>query len=61
MNVTLKKMLAVLGVLMLVGGIAACEDKGPAEKAGENIDDSMEEAGDSIEEMGDDIQDSAKD
>jgi predicted small lipoprotein YifL len=61
MNVTLKKMLAVFGVLLLAGGIAACEDKGPAEKAGESVDESMENAGDNIEQMGDDIKDSAED
>ncbi|WP_017431287.1 hypothetical protein [Vreelandella jeotgali] len=62
MNANLKKLMAVLGILMLAGGLAACEDdKGPAEKAGESIDESMEEAGDSLEEMGDEIQESAND
>lgn len=52
--------LALLMALML-GGVVACEDKGPAEKAGENIDNAVDDAGDSVEDMGDDIQDSAED
>lgn len=35
----------------------ACEKKGPAEKAGESIDEGMDNAGDAMEEVGDDIQD----
>lgn len=61
MNVTLKKMVAALGVLMMVGGLAACDNQGPAEEAGESIDESMDNAGENIEQMGDDIQDSAED
>lgn len=60
MNVTVKKMVAALGVLMMVGGLAACDNQGPAEEAGENIDESMEDAGENIEQMGDDIKDSAE-
>nr|WP_298415009.1 hypothetical protein [uncultured Halomonas sp.] len=60
-NGLLRKLgLAILIALML-GGVAACEDQGPAEEAGENIDDAVDDAGDSVEEMGDDIQDSAED
>ncbi len=40
---------------MLMG----CEQEGPAERAGENIDESMERAGDSIERAGENVQDSA--
>lgn len=39
------------GVLMIP--LSACEDKGPMEKAGEEIDEVVEEAGDSIEEATD--------
>lgn len=60
MNISLKKLAAVLGVLMMAGGLAACEEQGPAEEAGENIDESMEQAGENMEEMGDDIQNSAE-
>ncbi|WP_048307814.1 hypothetical protein [Halomonas sp. PR-M31] len=60
-NSLLRKLgLAMLMALML-GGVAACDDQGPAEEAGENIDDAVDDAGDNVEEMGDDIQDSAED
>ncbi|SHM14444.1 hypothetical protein [Vreelandella subglaciescola] len=61
MNVTLKKLVVALGVLMMAGGLAACDNEGPAEEAGESIDESMDNAGENLEQMGDDIQDSAED
>ncbi|ANB02364.1 hypothetical protein [Ectothiorhodospira sp. BSL-9] len=48
----------VLGLLVIA--LAAC-DKGPAEKAGENIDDAVERAGDSLERTGDRIRDAGRD
>jgi hypothetical protein len=36
-----------------VGLVSACEEKGPAEKAGEQIDETVEETGDAIEEATD--------
>ncbi|MEJ2256279.1 MAG: hypothetical protein P8X98_04635 [Woeseiaceae bacterium] len=39
----------------------ACEDKGPAEKAGEKIDEAMSEAKDKAEEAGDAVKDAADD
>ncbi|MDR5907664.1 hypothetical protein [Franzmannia qiaohouensis] len=61
MNMTMlrKVGLAVL-MVMVLGGVAACDDQGPAEEAGENIDDAMEDAGEGMEELGEDIQDSAE-
>jgi len=49
-------------------GLTACQEKGPAETAGENIDNAVEEmgdkvedatdnAGETVEEMGDKIED----
>ncbi|GAB2711125.1 hypothetical protein [Halomonas garicola] len=61
MKVTMKQLAVVLGILMMAGGLAACEDQGPAEEAGESIDESMENAGESLEEAGDEIQNSAED
>lgn len=61
MKVTMKQLAVVLGILMMAGGLAACEDQGPAEEAGESIDESMESAGESLEEAGDEIQNSAED
>ncbi|WP_447894446.1 hypothetical protein [Vreelandella sp. GE22] len=57
----LKKLTLALLMGLMLGGLAACDDQGPAEEAGESIDDSMESAGESIEEMGESIEDSADD
>lgn len=46
-------------VLCLVGLLAVgtgCEQEGPAEKAGKQIDQTIEEAGDAIEDAGDKIE-----
>jgi hypothetical protein len=42
------------------GSLTACE-KGPAEKAGEKIDNAAKKVGDKMEEAGDKIKDTAKD
>ncbi|WP_341938631.1 hypothetical protein [Marinimicrobium sp. C2-29] len=34
-------------------GLTACEDDGPLEEAGENIDESVEDSGDAIEDATD--------
>ncbi|SHF76469.1 hypothetical protein SAMN02745148_03481 [Modicisalibacter ilicicola DSM 19980] len=60
-NSMLRKVGLALLMVLLMGGVAACDDQGPAEEAGENIDEAAEEAGDSVEEMGEEIQDSAED
>lgn len=49
----LKKLaLPVLAVLIVIG-LAACEKKGPAEEAGEKIDNATEKMGDKIEDATD--------
>jgi len=53
------KVLSVLVILMLVFTVVACEQEGPAEQAGEEIDEAVEEAGDQMEEAGDAIEDKA--
>ncbi|RTR03313.1 hypothetical protein [Halomonas nitroreducens] len=45
---------------MMAMGLAACEDEGPAEQAGENVDEAMEEAGESVEEMGENVEEAAE-
>lgn len=40
-----------------VAGLAACEKKGPAERAGEAIDNAAKKTGEKIEEAGDKIRD----
>lgn len=53
---TVKKIIALLCGLMLVLFIAACEDEGPAEKAGEKIDNAVESTQESMEEAGDKLE-----
>jgi F0F1-type ATP synthase membrane subunit b/b' len=51
----------VLALILLAAVFAyGCEKKGPAEKAGEKIDDTMSEALDKAEEAGEKIQDAAE-
>jgi hypothetical protein len=40
-------------LIPLAGALAACEDQGPAEEAGETIDDTAEDAGDAVEDATD--------
>ncbi|RUR39641.1 hypothetical protein [Vreelandella populi] len=63
MNVQLVKALSIAALsTLLAGGLVACDnDQGPAEEAGESIDESMNNAGQSIEEAGENIQDAAED
>lgn len=44
-----------------LAGLTACEKKGPAQKAGESIDNAAKKVGDKMEEAGDKIKDAAKD
>ncbi|MDO8825104.1 hypothetical protein [Methylophaga sp.] len=46
----LSKILLMTFALSSVGFITACDDKGPAEEAGEAIDEAVEDAGDAIED-----------
>ncbi len=54
MNVKTFSPLVLSAFLML--GIAACEKKGPMEKAGEKIDNAADDAGDALEKAGDKIE-----
>ena len=47
--------LSVLTALFLFVGISGCEKEGPAEKIGEEIDQSVEDVKDAAEEAGDKI------
>jgi hypothetical protein len=52
----------VLAASILIVGLAACEKKeGPAERAGKEIDKTVEKAGQQLEKAGQSIQDAAKD
>ncbi len=50
-------MLALGSVLFVTG----CQDQGPAEEAGEAIDDAMEDAGEAMEDAEDDLEDTFDD
>ena len=57
----LKKTLVIgLTVTFLGIAVAACEKEGPAEKAGEKIDQTMEDAKDKASEMGDKVKDAVE-
>ncbi len=57
----LKKLGLALLVGMLAAGLVGCQDDpGPAEEAGQQIDEAMEDAGEGFEEMGESIQDAAE-
>lgn len=49
---TLVMFLSLSGAAVLT----ACEEQGPAEEMGENIDESVEEAGDAMEDAADDAE-----
>ena len=59
MEIQMKLRFLSLGLLLtaLLFGVVACEQKGPAERAGEKIDNAAEKAGDKLE----DASDTAKD
>lgn len=52
---------AALVVSALFVALPGCEKQGPAEKAGESIDNATEKAEEQIEKAGDAIKDSVKD
>lgn len=49
--VTLKKLSILFTGLLLAAGLAACEQKGSAEKIGAKIDQTIEKAKDKVEEV----------
>ncbi|ADJ29389.1 hypothetical protein [Nitrosococcus watsonii] len=53
------KIKLVIIALLLAGSawLSGCEQEGPAERAGENIDQTMEDAGDRMEDAGDRMED----
>ena len=59
MSILRKILIAVLvGCLSLA--VVSCDQKGPAEKAGENIDKGIEKTGEAIEEAGDAVEEAAE-
>jgi len=56
-----KKVQSVLVVIALLFSFAACDKPGPAEKAGQEIDNAVEKAGDKIEDATDEAGDKLED
>jgi hypothetical protein len=59
-----RKILLLLSIAVLSFGLVTtgCEDnRGPAEKMGESIDDAIDEAGDAIEDAADEVEDAVED
>lgn len=52
-------LIALLAGVFAVG-ISACEDEGPAEKAGETVDEAIDETGDTMEEAADSAEEAAE-
>ena len=50
---------AILVLGLALAGLSGCE-KGPAERAGENIDNAAKKAGDKMEDAGDKMKDAVK-
>lgn len=44
--------IAIVALVPLLGFLASCEKKGPAEKAGENIDEAIEDVKDAVDPKG---------
>jgi hypothetical protein len=57
----MRKGLAILAIGFMTAGLGACEDEGPAEEAGESIDETADDVGDAVDEAGDDAEDAADD
>ncbi|NBB93708.1 MAG: hypothetical protein GVY32_11125 [Gammaproteobacteria bacterium] len=53
--------LCALLLALSVGMLAGCEQEGPAEEAGEEIDEAVEEAGDDMEEAAEEVEDEVDD
>ena len=55
-----KSLGAVLAMSALLVALSGCEQKGPAEKAGEKMDNATEQAGEQMEKAGEAVQDAAQ-
>jgi hypothetical protein len=51
---------AWLAAGVLITGLSACQKEGPAERAGKELDKTVEKAGQQLEKAGEKIQDAAK-
>jgi len=49
----MRKLFAILAVGLFAIALSACDEQGPAEQAGEAVDNAAEEAGEAVEDAGD--------
>jgi hypothetical protein len=56
----IKKVLLVICSLLLVFSFTACKKEGPAERAGEKIDETVEKAGEKMEEAGEEMKETSE-
>ena len=52
---TLMKTIVTAAFLMLTLGLTACHQEGPAERAGESVDNTMTDMGNSVEDACEDV------
>lgn len=52
---SLKKLLSVVFIGMLTLAALGCEQEGPVEEAGEQVDETMEQTGEQMEETGEQV------
>jgi len=61
----LKKLLSMLAIAGLLTattlGVTACSDPGPAEEAGQNVDDAFEDMRDGLQDAADEVQEWGQD
>ena len=57
----LKKLLPGIVLILSLCAFTACESKGPVEKTGEKIDETMEKVSDNVEEAVETVKDKAED
>ncbi|MGE0821238.1 MAG: hypothetical protein AB7G75_10350 [Candidatus Binatia bacterium] len=55
-----KALVAIVGIGMLSVMLGACEQEGPAERAGQHVDEAMKEAGEAMEKAGDQAQEAVE-
>ncbi len=53
MNLTKKLVIPTVASLLMMSGLAACDREGPMERAGEQVDKTVEKAGDKVEKSTD--------
>lgn len=60
MKIMTKLLILGLCACLTIPTMMGCEEKGPAEKAGEKIDEAMEEAGDAMEDAADSVEEAGE-